>query len=254
MLRFLTDSRMTASALSRISTMPSSSIRRTPRAISFRATLYGAQQNDWDHVIADLSRVIEIDPTAVGAYLTRASEYATKNDYDHEIADLDQVIRLDPDLFAGYLSRAAAYEGKKDFDRAIADYNQTLKIDPKNSMAFNGRGFDYYNKKDYDRATRRLRPGNSDQSTVRRSLTTIEATPILTRRITTGRLPTIHRRSSSIPTTTAAITGTTIAETSITPRATTIGRLPTMAKRSGTIRNSALAYAHRGSAFLFMQE
>ena len=95
---------------------------------------------------------IALDPTAVGAYLTRASQYATKNDYDHEIADLDQVIKLDPALPVGYLSRAAAYGGKKDFDRAIADYNQVLKSDPKSSVAYNGRGFGYYNKNDNDRA------------------------------------------------------------------------------------------------------
>jgi tetratricopeptide (TPR) repeat protein len=118
-----------------------------------RAVLYSADaRKDYDHAIADLSRVIELDPGFIAAYEVRGGMYDDKKDYDRAIVDYDQTLKLDPKNALVYNGRGWAYHNKRDYDRAIADYDQAIRLNPNFAMAYNNRCLDYNNKKNYDRA------------------------------------------------------------------------------------------------------
>ncbi len=109
-------------------------------------------KGDYERLIADADRAIELDPNLALAYNNRAGAWINKQDYERAIADCDQAIRLNPNLAIAYNNRAAAWVGKGDYERVIADADRAIKLDPNHALAYYNRGVASYNKKDYDRA------------------------------------------------------------------------------------------------------
>jgi tetratricopeptide (TPR) repeat protein len=70
-------------------------------------------------------------------YSARGLSYGEKGLYDKAIADHSKVIELKPDAIGAYLSRAELYEQKGLRDKAIEDYRAVNKLDAKNEMALN---------------------------------------------------------------------------------------------------------------------
>src|SRR5215467_8804804 len=62
-----------------------------------------------------------------GALYSRAQAYLAKREYDRAIADLDRVIELDPNNANAFIARGNAYKSKSEPDRAIADYSEAIR-------------------------------------------------------------------------------------------------------------------------------
>ena len=61
-------------------------------------------------------------------YSERASKHLKKRKYDKAIADLTKVIELEPDNPFGHSLRGMAYRDKKKFDLAIADFTEAIRL------------------------------------------------------------------------------------------------------------------------------
>jgi tetratricopeptide (TPR) repeat protein len=116
-----------------------------------RAYAY-AVQRDYDHAIADYTRLLRFAPRDPDIFARRANSYYAKQDYDHAIADLTAVIELDAKNAAARFTRAAAYVAKADYRDAIADYSEAIRLDPRNADALIQRGSSYEQIKDYAHA------------------------------------------------------------------------------------------------------
>ena len=105
----------------------------------------------WDEIIADCTKTIELIPKDAAAYKKRGAAYHAKGDYDKAIADFNNMMLSSN--FDAYYCRGAAYAGKGDYDKAIADFNNMIALDPNDSLGYFARGFLVYNAKgDYEKA------------------------------------------------------------------------------------------------------
>jgi tetratricopeptide (TPR) repeat protein len=105
--------------------------------------------HDFNHAIADLNQVIQIDPSPAALEL-RGRAYASFADYPNATADFSRALKLQPHNADLLILRADAwfYEGKA--ARAYADYNQAIQLDTTNALAYAHRGeLDAAYKHDY---------------------------------------------------------------------------------------------------------
>lgn len=133
---------------------------------------------DYEGMVADFTRVIELTPNDPQAYRSRSGAWMKLNKYDEALADLQTVIRIDPkqrpntlngllgvykaqadwpkvvDLYTEKLDqekrfgkfvesqnlagRGAAREALKQWDQAKSDYDAALKLNPRNRQASAG--------------------------------------------------------------------------------------------------------------------
>jgi tetratricopeptide (TPR) repeat protein len=110
------------------------------------------QARDWDGVIADTTRAIELDPGLAEALALRGMARGEKSDWDGETADATRAIELDPALPSAWFGRGAARWGKGDLDEAIADFTKALELDPGFARPWRGRGVARNKKGDVDGA------------------------------------------------------------------------------------------------------
>jgi tetratricopeptide (TPR) repeat protein len=111
-----------------------------------------SDKKEYDKAIADYNEAIELNPNYAAAYNNRGSAYYDKTEYDKAIADCNKAIELDPKYATAYNNRGNAYRNKKKYDHAIADYNKAIELNPKDAAAYNNRGNTYSDKKEYDKA------------------------------------------------------------------------------------------------------
>lgn len=155
--------------------------------LTARARHYG-RKGDHARAIADLTRVIELEPRTARWYGARCDAYATAGDVARALADCDKQIQLSPndstalmaradvldqfgqqdraiedatralDLESGnqkaliHIRRAAFYRHKRDFARALADCNAALSLRRRDYMFLNDRGLVYLDMRDIERA------------------------------------------------------------------------------------------------------
>jgi tetratricopeptide (TPR) repeat protein len=60
---------------------------------------------EFDLVMRDLDKVIDLSPTFVYAYYNRASVSASRNNFDAALADLNRAIELYPNFAEAYYNR-----------------------------------------------------------------------------------------------------------------------------------------------------
>ena len=63
-----------------------------------------------------------------------------KKDYQGAIADLDKVIELNPKYFDAYNNRGVVKGKLKQHKKAIADFDKAIKLNPKDAQAYYNRG------------------------------------------------------------------------------------------------------------------
>lgn len=86
--------------------------------------------NQFDQVIADYSKAIQIDPQVLNAYSNRGSVLRRQKKYSAALIDLNKAIELAPmDPIALY-NRELTYPQSGDKERAIADYRRVLELKP----------------------------------------------------------------------------------------------------------------------------
>jgi len=76
---------------------------------------------------------VEMD-LAVGFYNSGVN-HADQGNLVLAIADFTKVIELDPQMIQAYINRASVYKKQKNYVQAIADYNKLLEKNPQDIMA-----------------------------------------------------------------------------------------------------------------------
>lgn len=92
-------------------------------------------KGDLDAALADYTKAIEMNGSAIGALLGRGSVYQEKSSDTQALADFTKAIEVNPKNAFGYARRGEVYEKKGDLDLASADYKKALEIDPANETA-----------------------------------------------------------------------------------------------------------------------
>ena len=69
-------------------------------------------------------------------------------DYECMITNFTKAIELNPKYANAYYNRGWAYQESKSYHKAIADYSKTIELRPREEDAFYGRGSSYYYLKD----------------------------------------------------------------------------------------------------------
>ncbi|MGB2752504.1 MAG: tetratricopeptide repeat protein [Pyrinomonadaceae bacterium] len=153
-----------------------------------RASAFTAR-GDFEKAVADLSKIIELDPNNVEGYKLRAAAYSSvsgvggidmairdltsaidlepkdadtlqqrgalflrKKDIDRAVADISKAISIDPNNGDAYVSRAEIFVKSKKHDKAIEDFSKALSLRPENAKALEGRGMSYLELKNFDSA------------------------------------------------------------------------------------------------------
>lgn len=146
-------------------------IRLSPKAAIFYQHLIEVyrKRKDWDNVITNLTKLIQLNPTNTDFLLERAKLYERpKKDFDRAIADYSKVIELDPQDSWNYLNRGYAYQRQNLTDKAIADFTKIIEMEPTNSFPYYCRARAYFEAGRYKEARGefekgiRLNPNDSD--------------------------------------------------------------------------------------------
>lgn len=88
---------------------------------------------------------------ADGLYV-KAKDYINQGRYDEAIAELTKVIQINPNLAEAYYLRATLYRNKNDLERAIPDYSKAIELAPDNGEYHYWRAVSYYFTKEYDKS------------------------------------------------------------------------------------------------------
>ncbi|MFC1839034.1 tetratricopeptide repeat protein, partial [Thermodesulfobacteriota bacterium] len=100
--------------------------------------------------IADFSKVIELNPGFIDAYLARIDSYIMYGKFNKSIiSDLNKIIVMKPNEAEYYIMRAEAYVYLKKYKEAIADCTKAIELEPKRTSYYFARGLAYiYNHQD----------------------------------------------------------------------------------------------------------
>jgi tetratricopeptide (TPR) repeat protein len=106
------------------------------------------RNNDPDAKIRGCSTIIDRDPGAAWAYISRGTAYIGKSEYESAIRDLTIAIDLTPpnagDVTAsGYNNRAWAYLKAGKAAQGLPDADRSLQLRPDNTYALDTRGHIY---------------------------------------------------------------------------------------------------------------
>jgi len=122
-----------------------------PYAYHIRAAaLSGIGQ--FDRAIKDHNKSIELKPEYADAYYSRALSWVKKGNKQRALADFTKAIELKPEYASAYRDRGNVWMEKGDSDRALSDYNRAIELDSSDALAYYNRGNFYIKKGDYDLA------------------------------------------------------------------------------------------------------
>ncbi len=135
----------------------------------YRAWLY-VINNQPDKALADVERLLQLDPDVAAAYALKAvalrmkgleeigrvprelQDKAMKATDDNMLASLNTALALDPEYVTAYEMRGLIQESRKQYDLATADYNKILELNPYNANAYKRRGNLYNIQEKYEQA------------------------------------------------------------------------------------------------------
>ncbi len=102
--------------------------------------------------IEKYSKAINLSPSNIRAYHSRAKAYVKIRKRRRAIEDYSKIIALEPGSIYAYHERGRAYRDKKMYENAIEDYTKEIELSPKNARAYNSRGYCLSAKKEYKKA------------------------------------------------------------------------------------------------------
>ena len=108
--------------------------------------------DDCEPAVTDFNTVIDLAPTAAGAYNNRGLTYADMKDLASAIADYHREITLAPEDAGIYCNRGLASRHKGDFEAAIEDYNRAIALDPGDARFYFNRGEAWLHLKEWHEA------------------------------------------------------------------------------------------------------
>jgi len=103
---------------------------------------------NYNQVIDDCTRAIEIKPGYAEAYNNRGYAYYGLGNYRQAIKDLNRAIEIKPGYAEAYNNRGVAYNGFGNYSQAIEDYGRAVEIKPGYVNAYYNRGLVYLNQAD----------------------------------------------------------------------------------------------------------
>jgi tetratricopeptide (TPR) repeat protein len=109
---------------------------------------------DNDQLIAEATKVIEIEPRNRLAYQLRGGAYFEKADYRRALEDTTKSIELDPTDWNELNVRAAIYSRMGEHRLAIADNNKAVEIAPQVAAVYSNRSSTYQHAGEMDNALR----------------------------------------------------------------------------------------------------
>lgn len=130
-------------------------------ALHIRSRLHRSE-NDVDAAIADLKRVIEVNPTYVQAYFDLARLYSEGDLNDEALAELENGLKQNPDHVPSLTLSGILHEGRGDYTTAAQRYERLLAVVPDSPLGLNNLAYVYgekLNRPDdaFDLATRARR-------------------------------------------------------------------------------------------------
>lgn len=103
-----------------------------------RRAYHRRENNDKRGGLADMSKLIELEPENANNYRARYAIW-DEDDYPHRVADLDKSIELDPNSLETYEMRGMLHEIMGNHQLAQIDYNRILATEPDNIAALTWR-------------------------------------------------------------------------------------------------------------------
>lgn len=129
---------------------------------AFCILMFKQDHKELDKLIADFSKLIELNPHHAGAYYCRAMTYyrqgvyfgsRTFEDgfYDKAVSDYTKSIELKPEGIK-YYQRGRAFEQGGKYDSAISDFSKATELMPRYARAYTSRATAYCSRGEYDKA------------------------------------------------------------------------------------------------------
>lgn len=108
---------------------------KNPEPYKLLAAFY-YDQKDYDSVIEECSRAINIGPDDSDIYKMRANSFAKIKAYQYSFVDFKRALKVDPENVEVYLSRARVYADQFIYLNAIDDYNKVIELKPDMAKAY----------------------------------------------------------------------------------------------------------------------
>ena len=105
-----------------------------------------------EKAIADLTRVIEIQPECPKAYYERAKAYRSDGQFDRAIADFTTAISMTSESAEMHHEIGVTYAVSGDLDVAMESFTFAIKIDPDFAEAYLGRAVTYNRQNETEKA------------------------------------------------------------------------------------------------------
>lgn len=105
--------------------------------------------DDYEGVISDCYRVLEMNPSSDYAYFFRAYAKNGLQDYQGAIDDYNRAIEINPKDAISYCFRGISKANLNNHQDALIDFNKSIAIDLKNALAYKLRGRSKVELKNY---------------------------------------------------------------------------------------------------------
>lgn len=110
------------------------------------------RQGFYSQAIDDYTKAIDMEPNNAIAYYDRGLACHYQGLYSQAIADYTKAIKLGDDYASSYEARGDAYLYNEQYNLAIGDYTRAIEIDPGYAIHYRNRGIAYYRQGLYGEA------------------------------------------------------------------------------------------------------
>lgn len=102
----------------------------------FEAGFSKLETGDFEAAIEEFSKVVEVQPEFLDAYLFRGVACFNLSQYERAISDWDRIVQKDPEHHVAYFNRSAARMQLEQTDLALADIDQAIQLEPTNPRCY----------------------------------------------------------------------------------------------------------------------
>jgi tetratricopeptide (TPR) repeat protein len=131
---------------------PGASASGGTTAVMFKIAESQIKRGEYDLAIAELDKILIIQPSAWAPYVLRGHAYSGKKEYPRALADVSKAIAINPGAAIAYASRCNILLQTKTYERALADCTKAIEIGPAAPALYALRGSAYLALKSYDLA------------------------------------------------------------------------------------------------------
>ena len=139
-------------------------VKKSPNRARVHGNLGKAylDKGEYDKARFEFEKVIELDPTLLGAYdnlakihIDHLKQYGKAREY------LLEAIKRNPDYPSPYLNLGVINLHLRELPEAITNFNKALELDPENHLGHFNLAAAYFNLRDYEKAVSTLKKGIS---------------------------------------------------------------------------------------------